>query len=203
MDAKTFFSTYQSAAQSASQKTGVPALLILAQAALESGYGAHAPQNAFFGIKADKSWKGKTQMLSTHEYVKGVWVAIPDSFRAYDSAQESFEDWANFLLKNPRYKPVLVASDTVTAAQALQSAGYSTSPTYADSLIVVAHKLSSDLIPATQYAESLARVLGSTAKKDATKIVNAASSPAGIAAISLAGIASLIYFLGRHSNLGG
>jgi flagellar protein FlgJ len=198
MNATDFANTYQSAAQKASDATGIPALLVLAQAALESGYGAHAPGNAFFGIKAGTSWKGATQMLSTHEFVNGVKVSIQAPFRAYSSPDDSFADWANFLKANERYAPVLASTDSISAARALQAAGYSTSPTYADELIVVAHKLVPSAIDAATYAESLARVLGTTVKKDAAAVVQVATSGAGIAVLTLAGITGILYFISRR-----
>jgi flagellar protein FlgJ len=198
MTPSDFANTYQPAAQTASDATGIPVLLILSQAALESGYGAHAPGNAFFGIKAGKSWTGATQMLDTHEFVNGVKVAIKAPFRAYSSPGDSFADWANFIKSNERYAPVLAASDTVSAAKALQSAGYSTSPTYADSLIVVAHKLVPSAIDATTYAESLAGVLGTRAKKDAAALVQVATSGPGLAVLALAGITVAMYFISRR-----
>jgi flagellum-specific peptidoglycan hydrolase FlgJ len=171
-----FFSKYLSSAQRASASSGIPALLILAQAALESGYGKSASGNNFFGIKAGKKWNGKTQTIPTHEYVNGVRVAINATFRAYDSPEESFSDWADFIKSNSRYKSVLSASDTISAAKALQKAGYSTSPIYADQLITVAHKLSPDAIPLTTYAESLAKVLAVAGGK----VVSTTAKPAGI-----------------------
>jgi flagellar protein FlgJ len=220
MDAKTFFNTYLVSAQSVSNKTGIPALLILSQAALESGYGAHAPGNMFFGIKAGKTWTGKKQLLTTHEYFKTntghefpeiisivpsgkqFLYTVKDWFRAYDSPEESFLDHAK-LLQTKNYAKVVSAKDTVSGARELQSAGYSTSPTYADSLIVVAHKMSPDVIPTADYASSLARVLGATAKKDAVAVAKVTTTPLGIVSISLAGLAGMLYFLGKAQTLGG
>ena len=65
-------------AQAASAASGVPAPLILAQAALESGWGkreirADDGTQSFnlFGIKADKGWKGATVETTTTEYIDG------------------------------------------------------------------------------------------------------------------------------------
>jgi peptidoglycan hydrolase FlgJ len=169
-----FFSAYYPSVQKASDATGIPALLILAQAALESGYGKSASGNNFFGIKTGKNWSGKTQIIPTHEYVNGRRVAVNAEFRAYDSAEDSFTDWANFIKSNSRYKNVLSASDTVSAARALQKAGYSTSPIYADQLITIAHKISPDAVPATVYAESLAKVLAVAGGKVAVAVAKPA-----------------------------
>jgi flagellar protein FlgJ len=176
MSPTDFFHKYYDLAKQASANTGVSALLIMAQAALESGWGEHAPENNFFGIKADKSWTGAKRAVATHEFIKGVKTPVTAYFRSYSSPEESFEDWANFLKKNPRYSAVLSASDTVSAARELQKAGYSTSPTYADSLIVVAHKIDSSVIPESTYLEPLAEVTGKKAAQVAT-------SPVGIVGI--------------------
>lgn len=63
---KFLFDNYKFAKESEAA-TGVPALVTLVQAALESGYGQHAPGNNFFGIKAGSSWTGNTQKLKTWE----------------------------------------------------------------------------------------------------------------------------------------
>lgn len=79
---------------------GIPepqARLAAAQSSLETGYGKHAPGNAYFGIKAGSSWDGATQNLVTHEEVGGKRVKITDAFRAYDSPEQSLVDWWNTL----------------------------------------------------------------------------------------------------------
>jgi flagellar protein FlgJ len=187
MSPTLFFTKYYDLAKQASANTGVSALLIMAQAALESGWGEHAPENNFFGIKADKSWTGAKRAVATHEFVKGVKTPVTAYFRSYSSPEESFEDWANFLKKNPRYAAVLSASDTISAARELQKAGYSTSPTYADSLIVVAHKIDSGAIPETQYLESLALVTG----KKAAQVATSTPGIVGILAVATLGLGVL------------
>lgn len=166
MNASSYFTTYYPAAKRASDATGVPTLLILAQSALESGWGKTIPGNMFFGIKADKGWTGKVQTLWTHEYINGKNTKVQAKFRAYSSAEESFKDWANFLKSNKRYSKVLAAKDTVTAAKAIAAAGYATDPNYANLLIKIAHSLSPSAIPAAEYAKALAgATVGSTGGK--------------------------------------
>ena len=75
---------------------GIPpaqAQLAAAQSALETGYGKHAPGNAYFGMKAGSSWDGPTQTLRTHEEENGALVAINDEFRVYDDKAASLADW--------------------------------------------------------------------------------------------------------------
>ena len=130
------------AAQRASQASGVPAQLIMAQAALESGWGRREIRNEdgttshnLFGIKADKSWKGPVVTASTTEYVNGAEQKIQASFRAYGSYDEAFSDYAKFLVSNPRYTKVLATPDPAEAAHGLQRAGYATDPQYGGKLV--------------------------------------------------------------------
>lgn len=106
------------------------ARLAAAQASLETGYGKHVPGGNLFGIK------GPGQALTTHEVVDGKPITTKASFREYDSALESIQDWKRFLEKNPRYEKagVLSALTAEDKAEALQRAGYATDPQYAAKL---------------------------------------------------------------------
>jgi flagellar protein FlgJ len=137
------------AAQRASQATGVAPQLIMAQAALESGWGKREPRaddgsQSFnlFGIKADKSWKGAVVETTTTEYVGGVAQKTRASFRAYASYEEGFADYAKFLTSNPRYANVLATSDAAQAAHGLQRAGYATDPGYGSKLVRIMEQMS-------------------------------------------------------------
>jgi flagellar protein FlgJ len=137
------------AAQRASEASGVPAQLIMAQAALESGWGKReirTPDGStsynVFGIKADKSWKGPVVDASTTEYVNGVAQKTQASFRAYGSYEEAFSDYAKFLVGNPRYANVLATRDPAEAAHGLQRAGYATDPQYGGKLVRIMKQMS-------------------------------------------------------------
>lgn len=137
-----FVSRMLPAAQRASQASGVPAQLIMAQAALESGWGRReiraddgSTSHNLFGIKADRSWKGPVVETTTTEYVNGVAQKTQASFRAYGSYEEAFSDYAKFLRTNPRYANVLATPDPAEAAHGLQRAGYATDPQYAGKLV--------------------------------------------------------------------
>ena len=137
-----FVSRMLPAAQRASQASGVPAQLIMAQAALESGWGkreirAKDGTTSFnvFGIKADKSWKGAVVKATTTEFVNGAAQKTQARFRAYGSYEESFADYARFLTGNPRYASVLATPDPAQAAHCLQRAGYATDPDYGGKLV--------------------------------------------------------------------
>lgn len=129
-------------AEAVGRETGIPPKFMLAQAALESGWGRHVMRGQdgsnshnLFGIKAGSSWKGRTVNAVTTEYVNGVAHKQVEKFRAYDSYADSFRDYAKLLSNNPRYEKVLAnASDVHGFAQGLQSAGYATDPHYASKL---------------------------------------------------------------------
>ena len=146
-ESSEFFRRLAPSATEASRATGVPAELILAQAALETGWGKHEittaeGDNSFnlFGIKAGGNWQGRTTAVTTHEYVNGVRTEVIDKFRVYDSYEQSFKDYAKLLVNNARYKDVLTAGNAELAAWALQEAGYATDPRYAEKLIAVINR---------------------------------------------------------------
>ena len=130
------------AAQRASEQSGIPAQVIMAQAALESGWGRREaraddgrPSFNLFGIKADKSWSGPVVEANTTEYVNGVAKNTRARFRAYASYEDGFSDYARFLHGNPRYHKVLATQDPSEVAMGLQQAGYATDPQYGGKLI--------------------------------------------------------------------
>lgn len=122
---------------------GVAPQLILAQAALESGWGQKTLSNSdgsnshnLFGIKAGSSWKGGVAVAPTTEFAAGVAERVKATFRSYDSMVESFNDYAQLLLKNPRYANVLGAGhDSQAFAGALQQSGYATDPEYGNKIM--------------------------------------------------------------------
>jgi flagellar protein FlgJ len=134
-------------AQAASAASGVPAPLILAQAALESGWGKREIRGDdgtqsynLFGIKADRSWQGPVVETTTTEYVDGVPQRVRAKFRAYGSYDEAFTDYARFMTNNPRYANVIATDDPTEAAHGLQRAGYATDPQYSQKLVRIMQK---------------------------------------------------------------
>ncbi|WP_346797048.1 flagellar assembly peptidoglycan hydrolase FlgJ [Halomonas sp. Bachu 37] len=135
-------------ARAASKATGVPAELILAQAALETGWGRHeiatasgANSHNLFGIKAGSHWQGATTDIVTHEYFNGRRTQMKDTFRVYESFEHAFTDYANLIGNNPRYAAVLSAPDARQAAHALQQGGYATDPAYAQKLVAIMNSM--------------------------------------------------------------
>jgi flagellar protein FlgJ len=143
-----FVSQMSAPAKAAERLSGVPARLILGQAALESGWGKREiryddgrTSYNLFGIKAGESWHGKVVNVMTTEYENGVPKKVLQPFRAYNSYAESFADYARLIGDSPRYEGVARAHDEIDAARKIQAAGYATDPRYADKLIGVMGQL--------------------------------------------------------------
>jgi flagellar protein FlgJ len=130
----------------AGEKLGVNPRAIVAQAALETGWGsrqirddAGVSGNNLFGIKADSGWKGERVTVSTLEYEGGLPKPQRAQFRAYPDLASGFEDYVRFLQGNPRYTDALRAGgNTDVYADRLQSAGYATDPRYAEKIRSIA-----------------------------------------------------------------
>jgi flagellar protein FlgJ len=125
-------------AQRAADQLGTAPELLIAQAALETGWGQHMihhqdGRNSFnlFGIKADAHWQGARAVTETVEFRDGLMRRERAPFRAYDSLADSFSDYVSFLKSNPRYRQALdQANDAPAFARALAEAGYATDPDY-------------------------------------------------------------------------
>ena len=134
-------------AEMAAKKLGVSVRALLAQAALETGWGKHLPSHGdgsssfnLFGIKAGSSWDGDKVSVPTLEYENGVAVRRRDQFRAYDSPSDSFSDYARLLTDSPRYAQVLGQGENIAGfARALVRGGYATDPSYAAKITAIAN----------------------------------------------------------------
>ncbi len=134
-----FVATLWPHAREAARTLGVDPKALLAQAALETGWGKaviRKPDGSssfnLFNIKADHRWQGGQVGKLTLEYRDGVAVKEQASFRAYDSYAHSFEDYTDFLQRHPRYREALEAGiDSSAFVERLQKAGYATDPEYA------------------------------------------------------------------------
>ncbi|HEX4872853.1 MAG TPA: flagellar assembly peptidoglycan hydrolase FlgJ, partial [Nevskiaceae bacterium] len=145
VEARRFVQQMRPHAERAAARLGVPAELLLAQAALETGWGSRLPRHAdgreshnYFGIKADRRWQGEAVRTRTREVVDGQSRSETAAFRAYASVGQGFEDYAHFLQSQPRYAEALkVAHDPRRFAEGLQKAGYATDPDYAEKILRV------------------------------------------------------------------
>jgi flagellar protein FlgJ len=139
------------AARAAAEKLGVDPEVVVAHAALETGWGRSVPTGAdgkpsfnLFGIKSSGRWSGDASMSATHEFAGGRMQSTLASFRAYDSPEQSIRDYAGFLQSSPRYAGALnTGSDVAAFARGLQQGGYATDPDYVSKLTAVAARLKS------------------------------------------------------------
>lgn len=131
-------------AERVAQESGIPASFMLGQAGHETGWGKSEIKhkdgsNSFnlFGIKAGKGWTGKVAEITTTEYINGKAQKVTAKFRAYDSYEDSFRDYAKLIKESPRYEQaesVAQSGSAMAYASALQKAGYATDPEYAKKL---------------------------------------------------------------------
>jgi len=129
-------------ANKVAEKLGLKPEVLIAQAALETGWGDKMIKdtqgnnaNNLFGIKADARWSGDKVNVSTLEFRDGVAAKEQAAFRSYQSVAHSFDDYAEFLQSNPRYQEALVnTGDANVYLEKLQQAGYSTDPAYAEKI---------------------------------------------------------------------
>ena len=115
----------------------------MAQGALETGYGKSAimaKANAFFGIKANKTWKGKVYNASTKEVMDSKELNTKAVFRAYDTVADSVHDYMNLICNNKRYKKAVCNVDYVSTATNIAKCGYATDTSYADKIISIIEK---------------------------------------------------------------
>ncbi|WP_374122352.1 flagellar assembly peptidoglycan hydrolase FlgJ [Variovorax boronicumulans] len=137
-----FVSQHTAAAERVAQATGIPSSFMIGQAGHETGWGRSEIRNAdggnsfnLFGIKAGPGWTGKVATITTTEYIDGEPRKVSARFRAYDSYEASFRDYARLIGESPRYAQARASTGSAAAyATELQRAGYATDPAYAAKL---------------------------------------------------------------------
>lgn len=131
---QAFLDMAGSKARIVNNKWGIPASVLLAQSAIESGWGRAVKDNAYFGIKG-KSPSGESTAFKTTEVINGKEIKINDSFRAYVDYEESADDYGRFLNENPRYsKDFDFKNNPKMFAKEVASANYATDPNYEKNL---------------------------------------------------------------------
>lgn len=144
-----FIRTIEPLAEQVAERLDVPARAIVAQSALETGWGQRVmhdrqgrPAWNLFGIKAGDEWQGRTVTMPTMEVRDGVAVREAARFRAYDSPAEAVADYERLIGRRERYAQVLGSGQDVGAfASALERAGYATDPDYAAKIERIARRL--------------------------------------------------------------
>ncbi|TCS39913.1 flagellar assembly peptidoglycan hydrolase FlgJ [Reinekea marinisedimentorum] len=140
---KDFIEQLLPLAKRAAEIIGVSAKVLVAQAALETGWGQSQIETEsgdssfnFFGIKAGNGWQGESASTMTTEYIDGRAIKVKEPFRAYKNAEQSFNDYAEFITGNRRYEQAVAnAGNDAEYVNALQKAGYATDPNYADKIL--------------------------------------------------------------------
>jgi flagellar protein FlgJ len=144
-DAQSFIEQLYPAAQQAAEELGIDPKALLAQAAIETGWGQYMIHNTsgqnshnLFGIKADRRWQGDRAMVDTIEFEQGVASPKKAPFRMYDSFADSMQDYVGFVKQNSRYEDAVKQSQSPQDYfSELQKAGYATDPDYANKVIAV------------------------------------------------------------------
>ncbi|MFA0115767.1 flagellar assembly peptidoglycan hydrolase FlgJ [Vibrio sp. 10N.261.46.E11] len=145
---ESFVTSMKPYAEKAASALGVDSSLLLAQAALETGWGSKMIKNSLgnsnnlFNIKADRSWKGDKVATQTLEFHGKTAVKESASFRSYSNFEESFNDYVKFLNENPRYETALQhQGNSESFIKGIHQAGYATDPNYADKVLRVKAKI--------------------------------------------------------------
>jgi flagellum-specific peptidoglycan hydrolase FlgJ len=134
----------------ASKGSGIFIETLLGQSILETSSGKSvlsSKYNNYFGIKADKSWKGRSVNMKTGEVFNGKSVTINSDFRVYDSFLDSARDYIKFLKTNPRYTKygVFKAKDYKEQIQAIKNAGYATGTNYVSAVLKIVSGITDDI----------------------------------------------------------
>ncbi|MEZ8604355.1 flagellar assembly peptidoglycan hydrolase FlgJ [Vibrio splendidus] len=145
---ESFVTSMKPYAEKAASALGLDSSLLLAQAALETGWGSKMIKNSLgnsnnlFNIKADRSWKGDKVATQTLEFHGKTAVKESASFRSYSNFEESFNDYVKFLNENPRYETALQhQGNSENFIKGIHQAGYATDPNYADKVLRVKAKI--------------------------------------------------------------
>ncbi|MBT0624145.1 flagellar assembly peptidoglycan hydrolase FlgJ [Pseudomonas fluorescens] len=146
-----FVATMLPMAKAAAARIGVDPKYLVAQAALETGWGKSvmraedgSSSHNLFGIKAGQSWQGGQARAITSEFRNGSMVKETAQFRSYNSYQDSFHDLVTLLQSNDRYKEVVKSADNPEQfVRELQKAGYATDPDYASKISQIAKTMNS------------------------------------------------------------
>ena len=158
-----FISGLMPHAEAAARELGVDPGNLIAQAALETGWGRSQPGDShnLFGIKAGGSWGGASVQANTEEFVGSESRRVDADFRAYGSQRESVQDYVRLIRDNPRYASAMnTGSDVQAFANALQRGGYATDPDYARKLAAVAAEVGQRIAANPFKSDSAAPIAG-------------------------------------------
>ncbi len=132
-------------ARDAGVALGLAPDILIAQAALETGWGRHViadpsgrSSHNLFAIKAGSDWNGASVDVQTLEYINDRPVTINARFRAYPNMEAAFADYVAFLREQPRYADALKHDGSARKfVTELAQAGYATDPRYAEKILAI------------------------------------------------------------------
>jgi flagellar protein FlgJ len=141
-DRISFVKMLEPYAEKAAGQLGVSSDTLIAQAALETGWGQHVPGAAsgssslnLYGVKAGGNWSGESVNALTTEYSGGNAASVSQPFRRYSSVEQGVNDYVTLLQRNSRYQKAMGTGDDVGAfGSALAGGGYATDPVYVQKL---------------------------------------------------------------------
>ena len=170
MTNKEFVKKYFNDAYDVAKGSGIFLETLLGQAILETSSGKSelsSKYNNYFGIKADKSWKGKSVNMKTREVFDGKSVNINSNFRVYDSFKDSARDYIKFLKENPRYRQggVFNAKTYQEQIQAIKNSGYATGTDYVNSVLRIVNVIKNDISSLSKLAEKTKQVVDKGVEK--------------------------------------
>jgi peptidoglycan hydrolase FlgJ len=146
----------------AGRQLGVSPKILLAHAALETGWGRSVVGNNLFGIKADPLWQGAQVTTLTHEVEDGAWVAREAAFRAYPSFDASIQDYVALIGGNPRYQGLIGSGEDVVAyGRGLVEGGYATDTDYGSKLEAIAAEAAAAFATPSNAAPARLRLFAS------------------------------------------
>lgn len=135
-------------AEKMSEKYGFDPLVLIAQSALETGWGSYVlarngePTNNLFNIKADSQWQGEKVDVTALEFNQGVMTHEKSAFKHYDNLEESFEDYSQLILNKSRYQNAReLLNQPDEYINAIHQAGYATDPQYSEKVMRIFNQL--------------------------------------------------------------
>lgn len=160
-----FVKKHYTQAMLAAKDSGVFIETLLGQSILETSSGKSvlsSKYNNYFGIKADKSWKGRSINMKTGEVFNGVPTTINSNFRVYDSFMDSAKDYIKFLKTNPRYTKygVFKAKNYTEQIQAIKNAGYATGTNYVSAVLKIIGGITDDIASFTVANKKPISIIG-------------------------------------------
>lgn len=134
-------------AKQAASVIGLDPKILMAQAALETGWGKSVAKDAdgtssnnLFNIKTGNSQTHDSVKIKTTEYIANTPIKMNASFRKYPSVEHSFNDYISLIKGSDRYQSALANAGNPDAyVHELNKAGYATDPKYGSKILSIYH----------------------------------------------------------------